>query len=92
MNVNRKKNIPLKRKQNLTKSERNGGKSLTMITLMEELDTIRLVPLYINDNENSTYISTSGGSSVKKLLSSFWVINSLLSIREKSLKFISELK
>jgi len=59
----------------LKKSERSGDDSLTMKTLMEELDTVRLVPLYINGNEKPLYISTRIGNNIKKLFSALGIRN-----------------
>ncbi len=58
------------------KSQRDDNDGLTMTTLMEELDTVRLVPLFINGNEKPNYISTSIGNNVKKLLSALGIVNS----------------
>lgn len=63
------------RKELLKKSERSENDSLTMKTLLEELDTVRLVPLYINSNESPVYISTQIASNVKKLFSSLGIKN-----------------
>ena len=58
------------------KSQRDDNDGLTMTTLMEELDTVRLVPLYINGNIKPNYISTSISNNVKKLLSALGIVNS----------------
>ena len=58
------------------KSNRNENDGLTMITLREELDTIRLIPLYINGKQTPKYISTSISNNVKKLFSALGIINS----------------
>ncbi len=58
------------------KSQRNDSDGLTMITLSEELDTIRLVPLYVNDNEKPNYISTAIPNNIKRLFSALGIINS----------------
>lgn len=58
------------------KSKRDGNDGLTMITLREELDTIRLVPLYINGKEAPNYISTSISNNVKKLFSALGIVRS----------------
>lgn len=58
------------------KSQRENNDGLTMITLMEELDTVRLVPLFINGNEKPNYISTSISNNVKKLFSALGIVNS----------------
>ena len=58
------------------KANPNEYDGLTMITLMEELDTIRLVPLYINGNENPNYITTNMSNNVKKLFSALGIVNS----------------
>ncbi len=65
------------RKVNLKKSEHNEDDPLTMKTLMEELDTIRLIPLYINGSESPKYISTQIGRNLKKLFSSLGIINAM---------------
>lgn len=65
------------RKANLKKSEHNEDDPLTMKTLMEELDTIRLIPLYINGSESPKYISTQIGRNLKKLFSSLGIINAM---------------
>ncbi len=43
---------------------------------MEELDTIRLIPLYINENQNPVLISTAIEKNVKKVFSSLGIRNS----------------
>jgi transposase len=48
---------------------------LTMKTLMEELDTVRLVPLYLNEKKNPTYISTKIENNIKKLFYSLGIKN-----------------
>jgi transposase len=58
------------------KSRRDDNDGLTMITLMEELDTVRLVPLFINGNSKPNYISTSISNDVKKLFSALGIVNS----------------
>ena len=58
------------------KSQRDDNDGLTMTTLMEDLDTVRLVPLFINGNEKHNYISTSISNDVKKLLSALGIVNS----------------
>ena len=63
------------RKAQLKKSGRSENDSLTMKTMMEELDTIRLIPLFINGNEKPVYISTQIDNSVKKLFSSLGIRN-----------------
>jgi transposase len=65
------------RKANLKKYERTQDDSLTMKTLMEELDTIRLIPLFINDNVKPEYITTKIGNNVKKFFSSIGIKNSM---------------
>ena len=64
-----------KRKATLKAPKRDENASLTMMMLREELDTIRLVPLYINDNNIPNYISTQIGNNVKKLFSSLGIKN-----------------
>lgn len=58
---------------------KNGKKSLTMMTLFEELDTVRLIPLEHISKDNkvykTTYISTKIENSVKKVLSSLLIKN-----------------
>ncbi|UCE08223.1 MAG: IS1634 family transposase, partial [bacterium] len=57
------------KKNVVKKSQRDDNDGLTMITLREELDTIRLVPLYINKSEKPNYISTQISNNIKKLFS-----------------------
>jgi transposase len=64
-----------KRKATLKAPKRDENTPLTMMMLKEELDTIRLVPLYINDNNMLNYISTQIGNNVKKLFSSLGIKN-----------------
>ena len=47
-----------------------------MITVREELDTIRLVLLYINGNEKPYYISTRINNNINKLFSALGIVNS----------------
>ncbi len=61
------------RRVHLKTSQRSEDDSLTMTTLMEELDTVRLIPLYINGNEKPVYISTQIGNNLKKLFSSLGI-------------------
>ncbi len=63
------------KKRLLRKSQRTENDGHTMTTLMEELDTIRLVPLYINGNEKPRYISTSIGNNMKKFFTSLGIVN-----------------
>jgi len=63
------------KKQLVRKAKRTENEGHTMATLMEELDTIRLVPLYINGTDKPRYISTSFGSSMKKFLTSLGIVN-----------------
>ena len=60
---------------------RNGEEPLSMMTLYEELDDIRLIPLeFKSNNEKSvktTYITTKIDSNVKKLLSALGVKNAM---------------
>jgi transposase len=65
------------RKANLKKSKHSSDDPLTMKTLMEELDTIRLIPLYINGNERPKYISTQIGKNLRKLFSSLGIVNAM---------------
>lgn len=58
------------------KSKRNDDDGLTMITLREELDAIRLVPLFLNGKDVPNYISTSISADVKKLFSTLGIVNS----------------
>jgi len=60
----------------LKKSNRDDDDPLTIKTLMEELDTIRLVPLHINENQNPLLISTAIGKNIKKVFSSLGIRNS----------------
>ena len=64
------------KKRLLRKSQRTENDGHTMTTLMEELDTIRLVPLYINGKEKPRYISTSIGNNMKKFFTSLGIVNS----------------
>lgn len=59
----------------LKKSRKDGNEPLTMMTLKEELETIRLIPLYQNDDPIPKYISTSIGNNVRKLFSSLGLVN-----------------
>jgi transposase len=69
--------IETKTKRELVKkSQPEEDDGLTMITLLEELDTIRLVPLYINDNEQPNYVATSIRNNVRKLFSALGIVNS----------------
>jgi transposase len=63
------------KKQLVRKSKRTENEGHTMATLMEELDTIRLVPLYINGTDKPRYISTSFGNSMKKFFTSLGIVN-----------------
>lgn len=58
------------------KSTRSEGDGLTITTLMEELDTVRLIPLYLNGKDDPHYITTSMSNDVKKLLSNLGLVNS----------------
>jgi len=60
----------------LKKSNLDDDDPLTIKTLMEELDTIRLIPLYINEKQNPLLISTAIGKSIKKVFSSLGIKNS----------------
>ena len=60
----------------LKKSSLDDNEPLTIKTLMEELDTIRLIPLYINENQNPVLISTAIEKNVKKVFSSLGIRNS----------------
>ena len=66
----------VERKKILKKSNLDDDDPLTIKTLMEELDTIRLVPLYINENQNPLLISTAIGKNIKRLFSSLGIKNS----------------
>lgn len=63
------------------KVKRNGEEPLTMMTLYEELDTVRLIPLKLKygDNEKgeNTYICTKIENNVKKFLSALGVKNAM---------------
>ncbi|MCG2715875.1 MAG: IS1634 family transposase [Candidatus Marinimicrobia bacterium] len=63
------------RKKIIKKSRRNGNEALTITTLMEELDTVRLVPFYVDKSKSPGYISTMIENNVKKLLSSLGIRN-----------------
>ncbi len=63
------------REKIIKKSRRDGNEALTITTLMEELDTVRLVPLYVDKSKSPRYISTMIGNNVKKLLSSLGIRN-----------------
>ncbi|MCF8242101.1 MAG: IS1634 family transposase [Melioribacteraceae bacterium] len=70
------------RKANLKKSKRCQDDPLTMKTLTEELDTIRLIPLSINAlsshrsrNEKPKYITTQIGDNIKKFFSAIGIKN-----------------
>ncbi|MDO9556014.1 MAG: IS1634 family transposase, partial [Coriobacteriia bacterium] len=63
------------RKKIIKKSRRDGNEALTITTLMEELDTVRLVPLYVDKSKSPRYISTMIENNVKKLLSSLGIRN-----------------
>ncbi len=60
----------------LKKSNLEDNDPLTIKTLMEELDTVRLVPLYINENQNPLLISTAAGKNIKRVFSSLGIRNS----------------
>jgi len=60
----------------LKKSNLEDNDPLTIKTLIEELDTVRLVPLYINGNQNPLLISTAAGKNVKRVFSSLGIRNS----------------
>lgn len=64
------------KKRLLRKSQRTENDGYTMTTLREELDTIRLVPLYINGKNKPRYISTSIGNDMKKFFTSLGIVNS----------------
>jgi transposase len=64
------------KKQLVRKSKRTENEGHTMATLMEELDTIRLVPLYINGKDKPRYISTRFSNSMKKFFTSLGIVNS----------------
>ena len=61
------------------KIRKTGEEPLTMMTVFEELDTVRLIPLQIKSEQDETvkisYISTRIENDVKKLLSSLGVRN-----------------
>ena len=63
------------------KVERNGEEPLTMMTLYEELDNVRLIPLEWKNQDNevvkTTYISTKIDNNVKKVLSALGVKNAM---------------
>lgn len=64
------------KKRLLRQSQRTENDGHTMTTLREELDTIRLVPLYINGKDKPRYISTSFGNNIKKFFASLGIVNS----------------
>jgi len=85
------------RKELIKKSKRDANEALTMTTLMEELDTVRLVPLYFDKSKNPRYISTMIENNVKKLLSSLGIRNAIhpedLRIsKTKEIKNVNQLK
>lgn len=63
------------------KIRRNGEEPLTMMTLFEELDSVRLIPLEFKVKEDNmirtSYISTKIDNNVKKLLSVLGVKNAM---------------
>jgi len=66
----------------IKKIRRTGEEPLTMMTLAEELDSVRLIPLALKTNddkeeEKTTYISTKIENNVKKLLSALGVKNAM---------------
>jgi len=65
------------RQKILKKSTLEDDDPLTIKTLMEELDTIRLLPLYINENQKSLLLSTAIRKNVKRLFSSMGIKNSV---------------
>ena len=60
----------------LKKSNLLDDDPLTIKTLMEELDTVRLVPLYINEKQSPLLITTAIGNNIKKVFSSLGIRNS----------------
>ena len=66
-------------KEWIKRIRRNGDEPLSMMTLYEELDEIRLIPLQFKTNENkpvkTSYIATKIDANVKKLLSALGVKN-----------------
>ena len=66
----------------IKKIRRTGEEPLTMMTLAEELDSVRLIPLELKVNDNKeeekiTYISTKIENNVKKVLSALGVKNAM---------------
>jgi transposase len=63
------------------KIRRNGEGPLTMMTLFEELDSVRLIPLEFKTSDEkvikTSYISTKIDNNVKKLLSALGVKNAM---------------
>ncbi|MBN2009092.1 IS1634 family transposase [candidate division KSB1 bacterium] len=69
--------VKTKNKQNVVKqAQRKDTDGRTMITLREELDTIRLVPLYLNDDDLPHYVSTAIANNLKRLFSALGIVNS----------------
>ncbi len=85
------------RKKLIKKSRRDGNEALTITTLMEELDTVRLVPLYVDKSKSPRYISTMIENNVKKLLSSLGIRNAnhpddLRISKTREMKNVNQLK
>jgi len=63
------------------KIRRNGEEPLTMMTLFEELDSVRLIPLAIKTRDDkiikTSFISTKIDNNVKKLLNALGVKNAM---------------
>lgn len=60
----------LKNNTSVSQSTSTGTEPLTMNTLLEQLDTIRLIPITyssVDNKDNTAYISTKTGNNVKKL-------------------------
>lgn len=60
----------------LKKSTLEDNDPLTIKILMEELDTIRLLPLYVNENQKPLLLSTAIKKNIKRLFSSMGIKNS----------------
>lgn len=66
----------VEREKILKKSTLEDNDPLTIKILMEELDTIRLLPLYVNENQKPLLLSTAIRKNIKRLFSSMGIKNS----------------
>ena len=71
-----------RKKKWVKKIRRTGDEPLTMMTLAEELDSVRLIPLELKTNDKEEeqkviYISTKIENNVKKLLNALGVKNAM---------------